>query len=196
MQFNKTMTYTNLARSFAGESQAGMRYQLIAKLAIAEEYPVLADNIRTIAKNETNHAKTFFDTLVLKAGSRDNIDIDAGYPFQFGTLVENLKFAADGEKAEHEEVYPAFAAQAREEGFEDIAALFERVAGVEREHEIVFRYLHNALKDGVLYKRNKPTLWVCSECGYRATTKEAWKLCPLCKATQGYVEIPLPFDQA
>ena len=93
-------------------------------------------------------------------------------------------------------MYPAFAAQAREEGFEDIAALFERVAGVEREHEIVFRYLHNALKDGVLYKRNKPTLWVCSECGYRATTKEAWKLCPLCKATQGYVEIPLPFDQA
>ena len=70
MQFNKTMTYTNLARSFAGESQAGMHYQLIAKLAIAEEYPVLADNIRTIAKNETNHAKTFFDTLVLKAGSR------------------------------------------------------------------------------------------------------------------------------
>ena len=196
MQFNKTMTYTNLARSFAGESQAGMRYQLIAKLAIAEEYPVLADNIRTIAKNETNHAKTFFDTLVLKAGSRDNIDIDAGYPFQFATLLEYLKFAADGEKAEHEEVYPAFAAQAREEGFEDIAALFERVAGVEREHEIVFRYLHNALKDGVLYKRNKPTLWVCSECGYRATTKEAWKLCPLCKATQGYVEIPLPFDQA
>ncbi len=195
MQFCKTMTYTNLARAFAGESQAGMRYQLIAKLAMAEDYPVLADNIRTIAKNETNHAKTFFDTLVLKAGSRENIEINAGYPFQFGTLTENLKFAADGEKSEFEDVYPAFAVQAREEGFEDVAALFERVAGVEREHEIVFRYLHNALRDGVLYKRNKPTLWVCSECGYRTTTKEAWKICPLCKAKQGFVEIPLPFDQ-
>lgn len=66
MQFKKTKTYTNLARSFAGESQAGMRYQLIAKLAIAEEYPVLADVVRTIAKNETYHAKTFYDTLIQK----------------------------------------------------------------------------------------------------------------------------------
>ena len=83
MQFKKTKTYTNLARSFAGESQAGMRYQLIAKLAIAEEYPVLADVVRTIAKNETYHAKTFYDTLIQKAGNSANIELNAGYPFQF-----------------------------------------------------------------------------------------------------------------
>lgn len=195
MQFKKTKTYTNLARSFAGESQAGMRYQLIAKLAIAEEYPVLADVVRTIAKNETYHAKTFYDTLIQKAGNSANIELNAGYPFQFGTLAENLEFAAHGEKSEHDEIYPTFAKEAREEGFDDIADLYERVAGVERDHEIVFRYLANAIKDGVLYKQNKPTLWVCSECGYRATTKEAWKICPLCKAKQGYVEIPLPFDE-
>lgn len=194
MQFDQTKTYLNLARSFAGESQAGMRYQLIAKLATAEEYPVMADTIRSIAKNETYHAKTFFDTLVLKAGSQENIDLNAGYPFHFGTLTENLGFAADDERAEFEEVYPAFAMEAREEGFEDVAALFERVLSVEKEHEIVFRYLRDALRDGTLYKRDKPTLWICSECGYRATTKEAWKLCPLCKAKQGFVEIPLPFD--
>lgn len=194
MQFKKTKTYTNLARSFAGESQAGMRYQLIAKLAIAEEYPVLADVVRTIAKNETYHAKTFYDTLIQKAGNSENIELNAGYPFQFGTLAESLEFAAHGEKSEHDEIYPTFAKEAREEGFDDIADLYERVAGVERDHEIVFRYLANAINDGVLYKRNKPTLWVCSECGYRATTKEAWKICPLCKAKQGYVEIPLPFD--
>ena len=194
MQFKKTKTYTNLARSFAGESQAGMRYQLIAKLAIAEEYPVLADVVRTIAKNETYHAKTFYDTLIQKAGNSENIELNAGYPFQFGTLAESLEFAAHGEKSEHDEIYPTCAKEAREEGFDDIADLYERVAGVERDHEIVFRYLANAIKDGVLYKRNKPTLWVCSECGYRATTKEAWKICPLCKAKQGYVEIPLPFD--
>ena len=148
----------HLARSFAGESQAGMRYQLIAKLATAEEYPVMADTIRSIAKNETYHAKTFFDTLVLKAGSQENIDLNAGYPFHFGTLTENLGFAADDERAEFEEVYPAFAMEAREEGFEDVAALFERVLSVEKEHEIVFRYLRDALRDGTLYKRDKPTL--------------------------------------
>ena len=131
---------------------------------------------------------------MLKAGSQENIDLNAGYPFHFGTLTENLGFAADDERAEFEEVYPAFAMEAREEGFEDVAALFERVLSVEKEHEIVFRYLRDALRDGTLYKRDKPTLWICSECGYRATTKEAWKLCPLCKAKQGFVEIPLPFD--
>lgn len=194
MQFEKSKTCVNLARSFAGESQAGMRYQLIAKLATAEEYPVLADIVRTIAKNETYHAKSFFDTLVLKGGSRENICLeDAGYPFHFGTLVENFAFAAKDEHEEFETVYPSFAATAREEGYEEIAALFERVAGVEKEHEIVFRFLHDALKDGTLYKRDKPTLWICSECGYRATTKEAWKICPLCKAKQGFVQVPLPF---
>lgn len=185
MQFCKSNTCKNLARSFAGESQAGMRYQLIAKQATAEEYIVLADTIRTIAKNETYHAKTFFDTLVLNAGSTENIVIDAGYPFHFGTLTENLRFAAEDERAEFTEVYPAFAEEARKEGYEDAARLFEMVAGVEKEHEIVFRFLHESMKDGTLYKRDKPTLWVCSECGYRATTKEAWKLCPLCKAKQG-----------
>lgn len=195
MQFHQTKTFTNLARSFAGESQAGMRYQLIAKLATAEEYPVLADIVRTIAKNETYHAKSFFDMLIQKAGSCDNIPLDAGYPFRFGTLTENFAFAAEDERAEFEEVYPSFAKQARKEGFEDAAALFERVASVEREHEIIFRFLHKSLKDGTLYKRDKPTLWICSECGYRATTREAWKVCPLCKAKQGFVEIPLPFDQ-
>ena len=193
MQFCESNTCKNLARSFAGESQAGMRYQLIAKLATAEEYTVLADTVRTIAKNETYHAKTFFDTLVLHAGSTKNIVLDAGYPFRFGTLTENLRFAAEDERTEFTEVYPAFAAEARREGYEEIARLFEMVAGVEKEHEIVFRFLHGALKDGALYKREQPTLWVCSECGYRVTTREAWKICPLCKAKQGLVQIPLPF---
>ncbi len=196
MQFHQTRTFTNLARSFAGESQAGMRYQLIARLATAEEYPVLADVVRTIAKNETNHAKSFFDMLIQKAGSCGNVAIDAGYPFRFGTLAENFAFAAEDERAEHADVYPAFAREAREEGFEDAAALFERVASVEREHEIVFRFLHRSLQDGTLYRRDKPTLWICGECGYRATTREAWKVCPLCKAKQGFTEIPLPFDQS
>ena len=98
MEFQNSQTFINLARSFAGESQAGMRYQLIAKQATAEGYAVLADNIRTIAKNETYHAKTFFNTILQNAGSIDNVDLqNAGYPFHFGTLEENLKFAAEDE---------------------------------------------------------------------------------------------------
>lgn len=196
MEFQNSQTFINLARSFAGESQAGMRYQLIAKQATAEGYAVLADNIRTIAKNETYHAKTFFNTILQNAGSIDNVDLqNAGYPFHFGTLEENLKFAAEDERAEFEEIYAAFANVAKEEGFPDVAAIYNMVVGVEKEHNIIFKYLHEAFKTNTLYKSEKPTLWICSECVYRVTSKEAWHICPLCKASQGYVEIHLPFEK-
>ena len=196
MEFQNSQTFINLARSFAGESQAGMRYQLIAKQATAEGYAVLADNIRTIAKNETYHAKTFFNTILQNAGSIDNVDLqNAGYPFHFGTLEENLKFASEDERAEFEEIYAAFANVAKEEGFPDVAAIYNMVVGVEKEHNIIFKYLHEAFKTNTLYKSEKPTLWICSECGYRVTSKEAWHICPLCKASQGYVEIHLPFEK-
>lgn len=194
MQFDQTETFKNLARSFAGECQAGMRYQMIARLAMKEEMKTLADAVRTIAKNETWHATQFFNKIIEKTGSRDNIDFDAGYPFHAGTLAEGLKFAAQDEKSETEEIYPAFAATAEKEGFEDIAALYKMVAGVEEHHKIVFQYLHDAVRNGTLYKSEHPMLWVCSQCGYMHVGTEAWKVCPLCKAEQGYVDLHLPFE--
>jgi len=196
MDFSNSQTLTNLARAFAGESQAGMRYQLIAKQAKAEDLSVLANTVKTIAKNETYHAKTFFFKIIERAGSLDNVDLQsAGYPFHFKTLEENLKFAAEDERAEFEEIYFNFANIAKEEGFPDVAAIFNMVAGVEKEHNIIFRYLHDAVKNGTLYKTEEPSLWICSECGYRHTSKEAWDTCPLCKASKGFVELHLPFEK-
>ena len=127
MQFENTETYKNLARSFAGECQAGMRYQMIAKLAMQEKMKTLADTIKAIAKNETLHATQFFNKMIEKTGSKDNVDFDAGYPFHAGTLAEGLKFAAMDERNETEDIYPTFARIAKEEGFEDIAALYKMV---------------------------------------------------------------------
>lgn len=194
MQFEKTETYQNLARSFAGECQAGMRYQMIAKLAMQEKLKTLADAVRTIAKNETVHATQFFNKMIEKTGSRDNVIVDAGYPFHAGTLVEGLKFSAMDEKAESEEIYPSFAAIAKKEGFEDVAALYTMIADVEKQHKIVFQYLCDAVKNGTLYQCESPILWICSECGYMHVGTEAWKVCPLCKAGQGYVDLHLPFE--
>ena len=118
MQFEKTETFTNLARSFAGECQAGMRYQMLAKLAMKEELKTLSDALKTIAKNETLHATQFFNAILEKAGSCDNIFVDAGYPFHAGTLVEGLLFAETDEKNESEDIYPNFAKIAEKEGFE------------------------------------------------------------------------------
>ena len=194
MQFENTETFKNLARSFAGECQAGMRYQMIAKLAMQEKMKTLADAIRTIAKNETLHATQFFNKIIEKTGSRENIEFDAGYPFHAGTLAEGLKFAASDEKNEAEDIYPTFAATAKKEGFEDIAALYKLVAEVEHQHKIIFQYLCDGVKNGTLYKSEKPILWICSECGYMHVGTEAWKICPLCKAEQGYVDLHLPFE--
>ena len=195
MDFTKTQTYLNLARGFAGECQAGMRYQLTAKEAMKQGYKVLADTIRTIAKNETNHAKVFFETLLENAGSRDDIHIDASYPFHAGTIEDNLRFAAIDEQDEAENLYPEFARIAREEGFGQIALKFEKTAMVEGNHRIIFNYLYEAFKDGSLYKAEKPMLWICSECGYMHTANEPWHICPLCGASQGEVEIHLPFKK-
>ena len=115
MQFEKTQTYQNLARSFAGESQAGMRYQMIAKLAMQENLKVLSDTVRHIAKNETLHARQFFQQMIEKAGSKENVVLDAGYPFHAGTLVEGLAFAAKDEQAEMDDIYPTFAKIAEEQ---------------------------------------------------------------------------------
>ena len=144
MDFTKTQTFHNLARAFAGECQAGMRYQLTAKAAMKQGYEVLADTIRTIAKNETNHAKVFFEALLNNAGSQDDIRIEASYPFHAGTVEDNLRFAAIDEQDEAENLYPSFARIAEEEGFGQIALKFRQVAKVEENHKIIFGYLHEA----------------------------------------------------
>ena len=195
MDFTKTQTFHNLARGFAGECQAGMRYQITVKEAMKQGYEVLADTVRTIAKNETNHAKVFFEAILSNAGSQDNIRIDASYPFHAGTLEDNLRFAAIDEQDEAENLYPLFAKIAREEGFGQIALKFEQTAMVEGNHRIIFNYLYEAFKDGSLYKAERPMLWICGECGYMHTSKEAWNICPLCGASQGEVELHLPFKK-
>ena len=181
--------------SVAGECQPGMRYQLTAKAAMKQGYEALANVVRSIAKNETNHARVFFEQMLQNGGSRDDVHIDAHYPFHAGTLEENLRFAMADEEAEAENVYPSFAKIAREEGFGQIALKFEQIAKVESHHRIIFNYLAEAFKDGSLYAAERPMLWICSECGYMHTSKEAWNVCPLCGASQGEVEVHLPFTK-
>ncbi len=195
MQFDSTKTYLNLARSFAGESQAGMRYQLIAQAATEQGYTTLANTIRTLAKNETVHARRFFEELSKHGKQLDNIELDAGYPFHSGDLGESLKLAADDVHEEHSRIYPAFEKDARDEGFTDIAALFKLIAQVEVRHEMIFRYLHEAFTKGKLFSNESPILYICSECGYMHTSTKAWDTCPLCKESQGYVELHIPFEK-
>jgi rubrerythrin len=195
MQFDQTKTYKNLARGFAGESQAGMRYQLIARTADEQGYVELSNVIKTIAKNETVHARRFFEELTKRGEELDNIVLDAGYPYHSGDLQECLRLAAKDELSEYKNIYPAFAKDAEEEGFKDIAALFKLVAEVEKRHEQIFNYLYEAFESGNLYKNESQILYICSECGYMHTSSQAWDVCPLCKSSQGYVYLHIPYEK-
>jgi len=192
MQFEKSETMLNLARSFAGECQAGMRYQLIAKTAMDEGYARLSDLIKTIAKNETVHAATFFSHIKANADSCDNITFCAGYPFKSGSLDELLKGAAEDEEAENERIYPDFAAIAEEEGFKNIATSFKKIAAIEGDHKRIFAYLSDAVKNKTLYTGKEKQIWLCSECGYVHLGESAPAACPVCKKEQGYFNLNIP----
>lgn len=192
MEFNQTKTYRNLAASFASECQAGMRYQMIAQLALQQGYQTLSDEIKKIAKNETVHAKRFFDMLVSHNGNMKSVPVNAGYPFESGTIDEMLEFAVQSERNESRSIYPEFAKIATEEGFTDIAEVFTLTAEVENHHEIIFQNLKDRFSSGRLYKSDTPLTFVCSKCGHRTVSRKAHSLCPLCKASQGFVNIVLP----
>lgn len=190
MHLDKSKTLLNLAKSFAGEAQAGLRYQFTAELAKNQGYKILSDEIKKLAKNEVHHAKVFFKAITDNAGNLDNVEITAGYPFKGTTLEEGLRFAIEAEKDEVE-IYSEYARIADEEGFTDIATKFRLISDVEKHHADIFEFLHEGFTKNLLYESDKPLIWQCSECGFTHTSAKAWNVCPLCGATQGFVELKL-----
>ncbi len=137
------------------------------------------------ALNEKEHAKRFFKFL-----EGEMVEIIATYPAgKIGTTLENLKASADGENEEWTELYPAFAATAREEGFVDIAVTFEKIAEVEKAHEERYKKLYKNLEDGNVFKVSEVIVWKCRNCGYLHEGVEAPAKCPACLHPQSYFEI-------
>ncbi len=192
MKLIESKTYYNLAKAYAGECQARTRYEFIEYGARKEGYGAMAEVIDKIVYNEFNHARMFYTKIQDACDDAiKNIEICGGYPFkQKWDLEENLRLAAEDEKAEVE-LYPQFAKTACEEGFPDIAKLFEKIASIENCHMMLFKDLYEQLKNGTLYKKTKPVKWKCSACGYEETSKEAWKVCPVCLEKQGKVMLIL-----
>ena len=196
MEFNDSVTKTNLARSFAAECQAGARYQFMSKMALQDSQQFISDTMKTLAKNEMAHAKIFYDYIVEKsAGKCKNISIEAGYPFETPELKTSLLGEALIELSEAKNIYPSFVKIAYDEGFADIGKSFEMVARVEETHHKMLDYLGNLYKHNKMYKRNEPTKWKCSVCGYVENSKEGFKACPLCHAPQGYIIIDLDKEE-
>ena len=191
MDFQESKTKENLARSFASECQEGARYQFLAKMAQKEGYQYMSMLIRTLAHNEMAHAQQFFNKIIELGGNQtQNIEICAGYPFKSGELCDVLKAEANNEKMSGESIYPKFATIARDEGFKDVAELFEMVAHVEKTHQRTLEHIAKSLDCNCLYKSKQGEhAFKCDECGTIIKDKCAPKICPLCNMGQGYFRI-------
>lgn len=167
-----TKTEKNLMEAFAGESQARNKYTYFASKAKKEGYQQIAALFEETANNEKEHAKIWFK---LFGG--------------IGTTEENLKAAAAGENEEWTDMYARMAREAKEEGFDDIAALFAGVGAIEKEHEERYlKLLANVEKDEV-FKKNEKTVWICRNCGHIVDSESAPESCPVCAHPQAYFEL-------
>ena len=184
-----TKTAENLMKSFAGECQARTRYTYYSSIAKKEGYVQIANIFMETAEQEKEHAKRFYKFL--KDSFVDEpIEINASYPVSFHQeTYKNLKAAADGELEEWSVDYPKFAKIAREEGFDEIATVYERIAEVEARHERRYRKLLGNIEAGTVFKKDEEVLWKCNNCGYIYEGSEAPKACPACVHPQGYFEV-------
>ena len=180
-----TQTEKNLLKSFAGESQARMRYDYFSKQAKKDGLEQISAIFLETSLNEKEHAKRFFKFL--EGGL---VEITATYPAgKIGTTLENLKVSAEGENEEWTELYPEFAKVAQEEGFDEIAETFRKIAEVEKAHEERYNKLYNNLEAGKVFKNDNKIVWKCRNCGYLHEGDSAPEKCPACLHPQAYFQV-------
>ena len=177
-------TEKNLMKSFAGESQARMRYTYFSSVAKKEGYEQIAAIFTETADQEKEHAKKFFKYL-----EGGNVEITASFPAGvIGTTAQNLEAAAAGELEEWSDMYPEFAKVAEKEGFMEIANTFTKIATVEAEHEKRYRALLARVEAGTVFSREEEIEWQCRNCGFVFKGKKAPDKCPACQHPQAYFE--------
>lgn len=173
MELKGSKTEKNLQTAFAGESQARNKYTFFASKARKDGYVQIAKIFEETAANEKEHAEIWYKLL------------NGGV----GSTIENLKAAADGENYEWNDMYPTFVKDAREEGFENIARLFEQVAAIEKEHEERYKKLLANVEGDLVFSRDGDVIWQCSNCGHICVGKKAPEVCPVCSHPKAYFQI-------
>ncbi len=185
MELKGSQTEKNLLTAFAGESQARNRYTYFASKARKEGFVQIADIFVETASQEKEHAERLFKQL-----QGGEVEIQAAFPAGvIGTTAQNLKASAGGENFEWTQMYPDFANIAQEEGFEKIAAIFTAIAVAEKQHEKRYLGLLTNVEAGTMFKKDKPVVWRCRNCGYLHEGTEAPEECPACAHPQSYFEL-------
>ena len=169
-----TKTEKNLMDAFAGESQARNKYTYYASKAKKEGYVQIANLFEETANNEKEHAKIWFKLL---------------HNGEVPDTVTNLNDAATGENYEWTDMYDRMSKEAKEEGFDDIAKLFEEVGKIEKEHEERYRKLLSNIQNGLVFSKDGDTIWQCANCGHIVIGKKAPEVCPVCAHPQSYFQV-------
>ncbi len=172
MEFKGSKTEKNLMEAFSGESEARNKYTYFASVAKKEGYEQIAAIFLETAENEKEHAKLWFKKLNA-----------------ISNTIDNLKSAAHGENYEHTSMYPKFAEDAKEEGFQDIAFLFDKVAAIEKDHEERYLALLKNVEEGKVFQSDEDVVWVCRNCGHVHRGTEPPAMCPTCAHPKAYFEI-------
>ena len=174
MELKGSKTEKNLLAAFAGESQARNKYTYYASKAKKDGYEQIAAIFEETANNEKEHAKMWFKEL---------------HGGEVPGTLDNLLDAAAGENYEWTDMYDGFAKEAKEEGFDKIARLFEAVAKIEKEHEERYRRLIENIKNDRVFNKEESVVWICRNCGHIHVGKTAPKVCPTCSHPQSYFEL-------
>jgi rubrerythrin len=178
-------TEKNILTAFAGESQARNRYTYFASKAKEEGFIQISLIFSETADQEKEHAKRLFKFL-----EGGEVTVEAAFPAGvIGTTSENLAAAAGGENYEWKTMYPDFAKIAKEEGFSAVATVFESIAVAEKQHAKRYEKLKANVDSGRVFKKDKPVVWRCTNCGYLFEGTEAPKACPACAHPQAYFEV-------
>jgi len=179
-------TLENLVKAFIGESMARNRYTFYAKVAKDEGYVFIQRVFLETAENEKEHAENLLKLIQQLRGDAAAIKVEAEAPLVWGTTVDNLKAAIEGEHYENTEMYPQFADEAEKEGLREIASKLRAIGKAEEHHEKRYRRLLTELENGTFFKRDKEVAWVCLECGYIHYGTEPPEKCPSCGHPKAY----------
>lgn len=182
-------TLENLSKAFVGESQARNRYTMYSKIAKKEGYEKIAEIFLLTADNEYQHAKVLFKMIQELKEDKDEIEIDTGVCFDYGTTAENLKSAANGENHEANVMYPEFADVAEEEGYPVIAARLRNIGLVETHHEERYKKLLDMVEGKTFFERSEEVTWVCRKCGFVYKGQKPPEKCPICEHPSSYFEV-------
>lgn len=184
-----SQTLQNLTKAFIGESQARNRYSYYTTIAKEEGFEQIAAIFAETSEQEKIHAKKLFEHIQELKEGQNEIIVEAVSPNVYGKTADNLKAAASGEHYEYSEMYPEFARIAKEEGFTIIANRLLAIANAEKHHEERYLKLLKQIEAGTIFKKEIETVWVCRECGYVHTGKEAPKSCSNCLHPQAFFQI-------